>query len=86
MGVVRARLFREQCVVYQGKYVKDLALMGRDLSQTIIVDNSPCSYLFHPENAIACDTFLADPADRELFALTKFLESIKHAAVSCEGM
>ena len=54
-GVISSRLFREACVLYQGKYVKDLALMGRDLRRTIIVDNSPCSYLFHPENAIGCE-------------------------------
>ena len=53
--VISTRLFREACVLYQGKYVKDLALMGRDLRQMIIVDNSPCSYLFHPENAIGCE-------------------------------
>jgi len=53
--VITTRLFREACVLYQGKYVKDLALMGRDLRHTIIVDNSPCSYLFHPENAIGCE-------------------------------
>ena len=57
-GYVSARLFRESCVYYQGKYVKDLALMNRDLSQTIIVDNSPCSYLFHPENAVGCERYV----------------------------
>lgn len=31
-----------------GHYVKDLSLLNRDISQTIIVDNSPMSYIFHP--------------------------------------
>ena len=46
------RLFRESCVFHKGNYVKDLSKLGRDLPQVIIVDNSPASYIFHPENAV----------------------------------
>ena len=63
-NVIRARLFREACVYHQGNYVKDLSLIGRDTEQTIIVDNSPASFLFQPENAVLCDTFIDDPNDR----------------------
>jgi RNA polymerase II subunit A small phosphatase-like protein len=48
MQLVSKRLFREHCVFYDGHYVKDLSLLNRDISQTIIVDNSPMSYIFHP--------------------------------------
>ncbi|KAF0876359.1 CTDSL protein, partial [Crocuta crocuta] len=51
-GVFRARLFRESCVFHRGNYVKDLSRLGRELSKVIIVDNSPASYIFHPENAV----------------------------------
>lgn len=51
-GVFRARLFRESCVFHRGNYVKDLNKLGRDLQQIIIVDNSPASYIFHPDNAV----------------------------------
>ena len=47
------RLFRESCVFHQGNYVKDLNLVGRDLNKMIIVDNSPASYSFHPNNAVS---------------------------------
>lgn len=53
-GVFRARLFRESCVFHRGNYVKDLNKLGRDLQQIIIVDNSPASYIFHPDNAVRC--------------------------------
>lgn len=49
----RARLFRESCVFHQGCYVKDLSRLGRDLRKTLILDNSPASYIFHPENAVS---------------------------------
>lgn len=52
-GVFRARLFRESCVYHRGNYVKDLNKLGRDLQQIIIVDNSPASYVFHPDNAVS---------------------------------
>jgi RNA polymerase II subunit A small phosphatase-like protein len=75
--VIRTRLFRESCVYYEGNYVKDLSLLDRDLSQAIIIDNSPSSYSFHPENAIDCSSFIDDPADRELDQIAAFLTDIK---------
>lgn len=36
-----------------GNYVKDLNKLGRDLQKIVIVDNSPASYIFHPENAVS---------------------------------
>jgi len=74
---IRKRLFRESCVFYEGNYVKDLNLIGRDLAQSIIIDNSPNSYLFHPENAIDCSSFIDDPNDRELDQIGGFLKDIK---------
>jgi len=75
--VIRTRLFRESCVYYEGNYVKDLSILDRDLRQAIIVDNSPSSYIFHPENAIDCTSFIDDPTDRELDQIGSFLTGIK---------
>ena len=75
---IRSRLFRESCVYYEGSYVKDLSLLNRDLSQAIIIDNSPASYIFHPDNAIDCSSFIDDPRDRELLQIGSFLKGIKH--------
>lgn len=52
-NIFTARLFRESCAFYRGNYVKDLSRLGRDLSRVIIVDNSPASYIFHPDNAVS---------------------------------
>jgi len=70
------RLFRESCVFHKGNYVKDLSKLGRDLPQVIIVDNSPASYIFHPENAIPCASWFDDMNDRELLDLIPLLEQL----------
>ena len=57
------RLFRESCVYDRGNYVKDLSKLGRELNRTIIIDNSPASYLFQPQNAIPCSSWFDDKND-----------------------
>ena len=51
--VFHSRLFRESCVFHRGNYVKDLGRLGRELHKILIVDNSPASYIFHPDNAVS---------------------------------
>ncbi|XP_068603926.1 CTD (carboxy-terminal domain, RNA polymerase II, polypeptide A) small phosphatase-like a isoform X2 [Brachionichthys hirsutus] len=75
-GVFRTRLFRESCVFHRGNYVKDLSLLGRELSKVIIVDNSPASYIFHPENAVPVQSWFEDMTDTELLDLIPLFEGL----------
>ncbi|KAJ8272875.1 hypothetical protein GJAV_G00094450 [Gymnothorax javanicus] len=75
-GVFRARLFRESCVFHRGNYVKDLSRLGRELNNVIIVDNSPASYIFHPENAVPVQSWFDDMTDTELLELLPFFEGL----------
>lgn len=75
-GVFRSRLFRESCVFHRGNYVKDLSRLGRDLAQVVIIDNSPASYIFHPDNAVGVNSWFDDMTDTELLDLLPFFEGL----------
>ncbi|KAK8254075.1 phosphoprotein phosphatase [Phyllosticta capitalensis] len=81
-GVVHHRLFRESCYNHQGNYVKDLSQVGRDLKDTIIIDNSPTSYIFHPQHAVPISSWFSDAHDNELLDLIPVLEDLAGSQVS----
>lgn len=70
------RLYRDHCELDDGVYVKDLSKIGRDQSKTIIVDNIRDNFERQPVNGIEILTWLSDPADRELYKLGMFLQSL----------
>ena len=70
------RLFRQHCVFHNGHYIKDLSILGRPLNNCIILDNSPMSYLFQPDHAVAVTSFIDCMSDRELPNMIPFLEKL----------
>ena len=80
--IVKKRLFRESCVQHFGNYVKDMSLLGRELKNSIIVDNSPFSYMFQPSNAIAITSWFNDKSDNELIEMYPKLEAL----MKCEDV
>lgn len=73
---VHHRLFRDSCYNYQGNFIKNLSQIGRPLSECIIIDNSPASYIFHPEHSIPISSWFSDTHDNELLDLLPFLEDV----------
>jgi len=60
-------LYREHCTLYKRDlYIKDLTRLGRPIEDIIIVDNSPNSYLFQPQNALPCISWYDNERDNEL--------------------
>lgn len=76
LGTLHGRLYRGSCVLHSGAYVKDLSRLGRDVSRTVLVDNSSVSALFQPENLILSDTWIDDPSDTGLLQIYKVLMNL----------
>ena len=55
---------------------QDLSQLGRPIADTIILDNSPASYIFHPNNAVPVSSWFNDPHDTELTDLVPFLADL----------
>lgn len=88
--VFRHRLFREHCVLTSGIYIKvrdyfklslmaqDLSRLGRKVDTSIIIDNSPVSYSFHPDHAVPITSWFDDVNDTELLSLLPLLTQLAH--------
>lgn len=60
-------------------YVKDLAVLGRDLRRAVLVDNNPFSFLLQPLNGIPVAPYNGDAADTALMdVLLPLLYGLAH--------
>ena len=75
-------LGKEATRLSNGKYIKDLRLMNRNLENILVLDYDPDNVKFNPENLIVVPEFKGDPNDRELIHMIHFLIGIKFKLIS----
>ena len=70
------KFYKDHCVLYKNNLIKDLTLIGRDLSKIIIVDNNETCFELNKENGIKISSFYGDNNDNKLFELKNILKEI----------
>ena len=73
MGYCTMRLFREHCSFVNGVFVKDMSTLGRNMKDTIIIDNSPTSYMLQPECGLPILSWYDDMSDMALYEMMPLL-------------
>ena len=59
-----------------GKSIKDISKLEKDLNKVIIIDNIEESFMLQPENGLDISEFKGDGSDRELLLLLDDLLSV----------
>ncbi|CAM9853539.1 unnamed protein product, partial [Heterosigma akashiwo] len=78
--LVEHRLFRGACLPVGRLFLKDLALLGRDLRRTVLVDDAPHAYALQPDNGVPILGWRGERADDdELRKLLPFLDGLAGA-------
>lgn len=80
--IVRMRLYRQHLSMNEGKPVKDLSKLGRNLKDVIIVDDRCSNFRMNIENGIKITPWFGEKEDVELFRLQEFLIKLVY---HCEG-
>ena len=57
-------------------YVKYLDILGRDLNDVVIVDDTPSSYCLNKDNAVPIAKWIGDDNDSDLYRVMPILEEI----------
>ncbi|KAH8148454.1 uncharacterized protein LAJ45_07556 [Morchella importuna] len=81
-GYIMYPLFRSHTRYKDGKYIKDLNYLNRDLSKVIMLETNPDAWAMNPNNTIKMKPWTGDPNDKELVKLIPFLEYIAAMGIS----
>lgn len=77
--MIMGRLGRESTLLKNGKYIKDLSYLNRDLKDIVYLDFDDDKVEFHKDNAIILPRWEGSTDDRELYDIMPFLENLGQA-------
>lgn len=73
--LIHHRLYRDNCLVVEGVFMKDLRIIAnRRLQDIVIVDNAAYSFGYHLDNGIPIISWHDDPHDKELYNLMDYIK------------
>ena len=74
---INYRLYRPETQYLDGKHVRDLSKLNRDLSQVLFISADPGSWSLQPENALKLKPWKGDdPGDTTLLDLLPMLQMV----------
>lgn len=76
-GILQRRFYRQHCKIDTGSFTKDLSFVNPDLSNVVILDNSPGAYKGFPENAVPIKSWFEDPGDTALLNVLPFFDALR---------
>ena len=77
--MIMARLGRESTLLKNGKYIKDLSYLNRDMKDVVYLDFSDEKAEFQKDNVIILPRWEGSMDDRELYDIMPFLENLGQA-------
>jgi import inner membrane translocase subunit TIM50 len=77
--IFSGRFGHEHTLLKDGKYIKDLSYMNRDVNKIVVIDVDDAKVAYHKDNVILLPPWEGDKEDRALIDLVPFLEHLaKH--------
>lgn len=78
--LIHHRLYRENCMVVEGVFIKDLRILNnRRIQDIVIIDNAAYSFGYQLENGIPIISWHDDEYDKELLNLIDYLKYLANA-------
>jgi import inner membrane translocase subunit TIM50 len=74
--IISGRLGHESTLLKEGRYIKDLSYMNRDIKDIVCIEFDPEKFYYHQDNVIKVPEWTGDNSDRELIDLIPFLEHL----------
>jgi hypothetical protein len=74
--IIYGRLGHESTLLKEGRYIRDLSYMNRDIKDIVCLDFDPEKYYHHQENVIKIPEWNGEQDDRILIDIIPFMEHI----------